>query len=269
MFSNLRGALRLTLFLGLTLATIPIQSMCLKFGWRWQSRYPIFHHRMVCRLFGIELDVRGDMSNTHPTLFVANHASYIDIEILGSLIEGSFIAKAEIADWPFFGLLAKLQRSIFVERRGPRVREQREMLLDRLRSGDNLILFPEGTSNDGNRTLPFKSSLFAIADFETANGRLAVQPVSIAYTHLDGIPLGRHLRPFFAWYGDMDLVPHLWSLVRLGRLTARVQFHPPVTLDDFPSRKEMADYCQRVVAGGVSSALAGRPVRQLALPAAA
>ena len=114
--------------------------------------------------------------------------------------------------------------------------------------------------------LPFKSALFSLAEIGRDGGPITVQPVSIAYTHLDGIPLGRHMRPFVAWYGDMDLLPHLWALLGLGRLTVHVDFHAPVTIADFASRKEMADYCQRVVGGGVltpASALIGcAPSRQ-------
>ena len=75
--------------------------------------------------------------------------------------------------------------------------------------------------------------------------------------------MGRYLRPSFAWYGDMDLAPHMWESAGLGRLTVVVEFHPPVTFDDFGSRKAMADYCQKEVAQGVSAALSGRSRRQI------
>jgi len=262
MHSRLLALSRLLPYLVINLALIPIQFVALKLDIRLSRRLPLTYHRLVARiLLGIRIDLRGQMSSRRPTLFVSNHSSYMDIEILGSLIEGSFVAKAEVADWPFFGLLAKLQRTVFVQREAKHVRTQKDVLTERLESGENLILFAEGTSNDGNRTLPFKSSLFAVAAFRHQDGTpLVVQPVSIAYTHLDGIPLGRHLRPFFAWYGDMDLVPHLWHLVGLGKLTVRVHFHDPVTIDEFSSRKAIADYCHRVVADGMTAALYGRPI---------
>ena len=90
------------------------------------------------------------MESTRPTLFVANHCSYSDVMVLGSVIVGSFVAKAEVARWPIFGLLAKLQNTVFVERTGIRARAQRDGMIQRLAAGDNLILFPEGTSDDGN-----------------------------------------------------------------------------------------------------------------------
>ncbi len=136
-------------------------------------------------------------------------------------------------------------------------------MTDRLEAGDDLILFPEGTSGDGNRVLPFKSALFSVAERRPHGEPLTVQPVSVAYTALDGVPMGRYLRPSFAWYGDMDLAPHMWESAGLGRLTVVVEFHPPVTFEEFASRKAMADYCQTEVAQGVSAALSGRSRRQI------
>ena len=76
---------------------------------------------------------------------------------------------------------------------------------------------------------------------------------------LDGIPMGFAFRPFYAWYGDMDLAPHLWQAFRLGGMTVEVEFHPPVTIDGFSSRKALAEHCQRVIADGVARAISGRP----------
>ena len=202
-------------------------------------------------------------------LFAANHVSYTDITILGSLIPGSFIAKAEVAKWPFFGSLAKLQRTVFVDRQIRSAGIQRDIISERLVSGDVLILFPEGTSGDGNRLLPFKTALFGAAE-KTGNIRaVVVQPVSLAYTRLDGIPIGRFLRPFFSWYGTVGLVPHLWSMLGLGTVEVLVQFHPPTFLADCGSRKALAGYCYARIAGGMAGALFGRPQPMPKPPSAA
>src|SRR3546814_20751956 len=137
----------------------------------------------------------------------------------------------------------------------------------RLEAGDDLVLFPEGTSGDGNRVLAFKSALFSVAERRPQGEPLTVQPVSIAYTRLDGLPLGRYLRPFFAWYGDMELGPHLWHAIGLGRVTVMVEFHEPVTLDQFGSRKALSDHCHDVVSRGVAAALSGRAQSVPAPPA--
>jgi len=192
-------------------------------------------------------------------LFAANHVSYADITVLGSVIAGSFIAKAEVADWPFFGWLAKLQRSVFVDRRVRSTITQRDAISRRLAVGDALILFPEGTSSDGNRVLPFKTALFAAAEHGKGLSPVVVQPVSIAYTRLDGIPIGRLYRPLFAWYGDVDLAPHIWSMIGLGTVEVVVEFHPPTFLSDCGSRKALASYCYARIAGGLAGALFGRP----------
>jgi 1-acyl-sn-glycerol-3-phosphate acyltransferase len=202
--------------------------------------------------------MNGKPTGVRPVLFAANHVSYTDIAVLGSLIAGSFIAKAEVARWPLFGWLAKLQRSVFIDRRVRSTSAQRDAMMRRLSAGDALILFPEGTSSDGVRVLPFKSALFGAV--ETPQGRrIAVQPVSIAYTRLDGMPLGRLYRPFFAWYGAVALAPHLWRMIGLGTVEVVVEFHPPTTLADCGSRKALARYCQARVAGGVAAAISGRP----------
>ena len=232
-------------------------------------RYARFWHGICLKIVGIEVTVRGAPISHGSAMLVSNHVSYLDIIILGSCTLGSFVSKAEVRDWPLFGLLAKQQRTVFIERKRSAAKEQRAMLESRIRSGDRLILFPEGTTSDGQRTLTFKTSLFDIASIEGADGKVVpVQPVTLAYTHLDGIPLGRWLRPLYAWYGDMELTPHMLQWMGFGRLDVEVTFHEPVSQADFDSRKHLAEYCEQRVADGLSLSLTGGrdrrpvPVRQ-------
>ncbi len=253
------GGLRLALYLAWTLLLIPAQAVAVALKLPARHCIPVFYHRVCARIIGFDVVVRGERVAQGPVLFVSNHSSYLDITVLGSVIPGSFVAKSEVAGWPFFGLLAKLQRTVFVERKARAgVERQRDELGARLDAGDSLILFPEGTSSDGNRTLPFKTALFAVAARRIDDKPLTVQPVSITPTRLDGIPMGIAFRPYYAWYGDMDLAPHLWTVFTLGRMTVEVEFHPPVTIDGFSSRKALADHCQRAVSGGVARAVSGR-----------
>lgn len=257
--SPLRSLYRLVLYLSWVVMAIPVQAVARLFRLPLARRLPQSVHRGCVWILSAKMVVRGKQYRKGSVLFVVNHTSYLDITFLGALIRASFIAKAEVARWPFFGLCAKLQDTVFVDRRARHVADQANMLQQRLRRGGRLILFPEGTSNDGNRVLPFRSALFGAAEIRQDDGTpVTVQPVSIAYTHLDGIPMGRHLRPFFAWYGDMDLMSHLWQLLGIGRVRVVVEFHKPVTIDQFKSRKELAAYCQAVVAAGVSRAVTGR-----------
>lgn len=254
----MRAAITLLRFLGWTFLLIPVQALLLLVDTRGARRLPLAFHRGVCRILGLKVVTYGRQIAERPALFVCNHTSYLDIVVLGSLIEGSFVAKTEVAGWPLFGRLAKLQRTVFVDRRITRTKEQRDAMVRRLERGDRLILFPEGTSNDGNRVLPFKSAFFAVAEAPVGGRPLRVQPVSVAYTKLDDMPMGRYYRPYFAWYGDMELAGHLWSVMGLGCATVEVEFHEPVTVEAFASRKELAAHCQAVVARGVAAALAGR-----------
>ncbi len=222
-----------------------------------------WYYRVLRRILGLRVVVRGRQSTVKPHLVVSNHISYYDIVTLGSLIAGDFIAKAEIARWPVFGLMAKAGRSVFIDRARSATDSARDQIQQRLDDGDTLIMFPESTSGDGNRMKPFKSALFTVAERRVADGKgqlhnIAVQPVSIAYTRLNGLPLGVGWRPYVAWYGDMEMVPHLWFLAKLGKLTVEVTFHQPVTLSDFTNRKALAAHCDKVVRNGMASLLAGR-----------
>jgi len=256
--SPLRAFSRVVVYGVVTLALIPVQAVLVLLGWRARSSLPVWYHRRCCRLLGFRVVRRGKPVPEGPVLFVSNHCSYLDIVVLGSLVPASFVAKVDVAQWPLFGTLAKLQRSVFVDRQSFRAAKHRDEMSARLEAGDSLILFPEGTSSDGNRVLPFKSSLLSVAELEPGGRPLTVQPVSVAYTMLDGLPMGRYLRPFYAWYGDMDLASHLWQWAGLGRLTVVVRFHQPVTMAQFESRKALSEYCYQVVSRGLSEALAGR-----------
>jgi 1-acyl-sn-glycerol-3-phosphate acyltransferase len=245
-------------YLGLTLPLMPLQAVAAARGWQLAEALPLFYHRHAAAILGFRLDIRGRPSGDRPTLFVTNHMSYADIEIFGSVLRGSFIAKNEVRGWPLFGTLAKLQRTVFVDRRVRSSADQRDSLTQRLQQGGNLILFPEGTTSDGQCVLPFKSALFAAAEVECQGRKVTVQPVGIAYTRLNGVPLGRDMRPFLAWYGDMTMFGHLWAMAGLGVVDVVVQFYPPVTIEKFGSRKKLAEHCRQVIAEGVAAANAGR-----------
>ncbi|MEE9289564.1 MAG: lysophospholipid acyltransferase family protein [Alphaproteobacteria bacterium] len=237
---------------------MPVQAVALALGAPLAKRLPVTYHRVLARLLGFDIVVSGKMATDTPALFVGNHTSYLDAMVLGTIIEGCFIAKSEVADWPLIGWLAKLQRTVFVERRSSRTAHQRDEIGARLAAGDRLILFPEGTSGDGVKVLPFKSALFAVAETPVAGAPLLVQPFSIAYTALAGLPVGREWRPLFAWYGDMEMVPHAWRILTFATVRAEVRFHQPVTIGQYGSRKALAEHCFEVVRHGVAEANSGR-----------
>jgi 1-acyl-sn-glycerol-3-phosphate acyltransferase len=257
---------RIVIYLAWTVVLMPVQAFGLMLHRRWITTFPCFYHRGCCRILGLRLRRIGQPIPMRPVLFVANHTSYIDITVLGALLPASFVAKAEVAGWPLFGWLAKLQRSVFIDRQVRSMAAQRTAIAQRLAAKDALILFPEGTSGDGNRLLPFKSALFSVVESGGNSGAVAVQPVSVTYTRLDGIPIGRGLRPFFAWYGDMTMAPHLWRLLGLGTVEVVVEFHPMTTLAECGSRKGLAGYCYERISRGVAAALSGRQLPVAASP---
>jgi 1-acyl-sn-glycerol-3-phosphate acyltransferase len=252
-------------FFALSGAFIVVQTLAVKFNWPLRDWLPIRFARALCSLMGIRVETFGRPYRDRGVLQAANHTSYFDMPVLAAVTPVAFVAKSEVAKWPLFGTMSKLVRTVFVQReRRSTTGVQRDAIRDALEAGQTIVLFPEGTSSDGNRVLQFKSSLLGSAEAMVtgADGqkrRVVVQPVSVAYTRLHGMPMGRELRPFFAWYGDMDLAPHLWEAFCLGPIDVMVHYHPPMTVDQFKDRKELAAACERLVAEGVAHALAGRP----------
>jgi len=257
--ARLRAAAIIIGFLVFTVLCMPVQWLLLKTGAGAARRFPHWYHRRVAALFGLRIRVVGQPVTGEGVLIVANHTSWADIVIFSAVMPISFVAKAEIARWPFFGTLARLQRTVFVERtRRSATGEMRDMIRRRILAGDALVLFPEGTSYDGNHVLPFKSALLGAAEARLASGAyVKVQPVSAAYTGLHGLPMGRENRPLFAWYGDMEMVPHLWEALMAGPADVVVQFHEPLSLDGM-DRKALAAQAENQVRTGLSNALAGR-----------
>lgn len=264
-WTQLRAAWRAAALISVTAVAALVQIFALLLSLPLARHLPRQWHRLCCRLLAIDVRRYGAPEPAGPVLFVCNHASYLDVTVLGGLIEGCFVAKAEVARWPVIGALSRLQGTLFIDRRPQGVRGQSVELRRALQAGASLVLFPEGTSSDGNRVLPFKSALFAAADTAVDGVEVRVQPVSIAYSRHRGLPMGRRLRPCFAWYGDMTLVGHLWGCLGIGGAGIDVIFHEPVRLSQFASRKDLARHCQARVARGLSDALSGRlPHRPMA-----
>jgi len=264
---TLRAIATLTVFLAWTLLLIPLQILLIRTGSPLRRSLPHFYHRSLAWLLRIKVRQVGVASAAAPTLFVCNHISWLDIVVLSAALPASFIAKQEVNDWPFFGLLARLQRTVFVERNNRhRTVEHRDEMRERLETGDNLILFPEGTSSDGLRIHNFKSAFFATAEHPIRGRLLTVQPVSLGYAELNHMPVGRRWMRFFAWVGDEDLLPHLWRFLKVGPSTAVLEFHQPVTIEHFASRKGMAAWCHQRVLEGLSDINAGRVPGRRSLP---
>ncbi|MEZ5889821.1 MAG: lysophospholipid acyltransferase family protein [Xanthobacteraceae bacterium] len=242
---------------------LPFQLVAVRYSLRMQRRIPTVFHRLICALLGVRIKTVGSPSSQRPLLIVSNHVSWIDIAVITTLAPVAFVAKREVASWPLFGLFAKLQRSVFVDRtRRHKTPEVNTEIARRLADGDPVVLFGEGTSSDGNRVLPFRSALIGAArDALAAAGHvehILIQPLSIAYVGFHGLPMGRQHRPLAAWYGDLDLFPHLRAVVGHGALDAVVSWGEPIAFDAGSDRKAFARTLETEVRRLTTAALRGR-----------
>lgn len=259
--SRVRVALVLGALTALTLPLIPVQWVATKTGGPVRRYLPVLWHRVACALVGIRVREVGRQARGRPLLITANHVSWIDITVLGSRAPLSFVAKSEVANWPVFGLFAKLQRSVFVDRqRRSATARTAEELGGRLAGGDAMVLFAEGTSNSGNEVLPFRSALIGAARHAVAGetGEMWIQPLAIAYTHLHGLPMGRQFRPHVAWYGDMEMVPHFLNVVRQGGIDVTVVWGEPVRVEPQTDRKTLTRRLEDSVRAMAAEAVTGR-----------
>jgi lyso-ornithine lipid O-acyltransferase len=221
-------------------------------------KLPRFYHGLVCKAIGFHVHEVGQQARDKSVLYVINHISWVDIPVIGSRILAHFVAKSEIEGWGIFGRMADLQQTIYVNReQRHRAGEQRSQIAQRLADGHNVILFPEGTSGLGSNVLPFKTSLFGVTE-GMDDLDVLIQPVTIAYTHMNGLPMIRANRFKIAWIGDMELLSHAWDLIGIGRVDAKLIYHDPVRRQDFKNRKELARHCEAVVGRGLRLANAGR-----------
>ncbi len=170
-------------------------------------------------------------------LLVANHVSYLDIIVLGSLVKATFVSKAEVRKWPLFGWLSTLQNTVFINRRSREIKVQLKELSERVANHENLIIFPEGTSTDGKTIKPFKSSLFAICDL---HAELKVQAIGMKYLNKNGGELNRKERDQYAFYGNFPFGAHFWSMLKGRGITVEVGFAEVIESKEFKNRKELA-----------------------------
>lgn len=276
---TIRAASILTGFFALTVPLMPVQAALLRVSPKGARRFPHWYHRQVCKLFGIKLHIDGAVAGDKPVLLISNHTSWLDITVLSAVAPLSFVAKKEVSRWPFVSWLAKLQRSVFVDReRRSAVGETTNEIMARLATGDTVVLFAEGTSSDGNRVLPFKTSLFAAAKPPTKSGveqapaaDVVVQTLSLVYTRLHGVPINRWARPVVGWFGDMEMQSHAWELLKAGPLDVRIRIGDPIPLESFSDRKDLARRSEAEIRENVVRILRGYPADaafEVAAPAA-
>lgn len=215
-------------------------------GLAWHKELPHYFHQGLQLIFGLSVTKSGEQSQLRPTFYVSNHISYLDVFVLGD-IRAYYIAKSEVANWPILGPLARFQNTLFFERKAGRAQQQLSVLKEHLQSGQSLILFPEGTSTDGAHVEPFKSTLFEAARSQNHEKPVAIQPITVVYTHQAGVKMNQAMRDNYAWYAKMPFAPHFFNLFSLKKVAVKVHFHPVTYLEQFASRKDCAEYCFHAV----------------------
>lgn len=230
---------------------------------RW---LPVYFQRLLCAGVGIRVRRHGVFSSARKRLIVANHVSWLDIPVLGSLEPMTFLAKKEVGEHPIGRKLVELQGVVFVDRqRRFAIPAVNDRIADAMRSGCAVVLFAEATTGDGNRLLHFRSSHFEaarLAACSEAEGATIIQPVYLHYSRIAGLPTTRWQRPRIAWYGDMDFLPHFLDYICGGKVTCDVYCGRPIHVPPEMGRKTAAGLTEAAVR---ELALAARLLRNEAI----
>lgn len=253
---RVRGVVRGAAVMAATWTAMPVQAALLLLPGRGKVVFARQYWAVLSALMGVRVRVLGTPATGagQSVVFACNHSSWLDIAVLGGVLEGCFVAKGEVGRWPVIRTVARLGRTVFVSRRAQDTGRERDAMRARLGAGDNLVLFPEGTSSDGSRVLAFRSAFFSICEGHRDGAGPLIQPVSVVYDRVGGLPIGRAGRVQFAWFGDMDLGPHFWKVAQLrGPVRVTVMLHPAVDPRAFPSRKELAAAVWDRVAAGAGT----------------
>ncbi len=207
--------------------------------------------RLAFVILGIRYLVRGRPMG-HRGAIVANHSSWLDIFALNACQRIYFVSKSEVGGWPVIGWLARATGTVFIARNAKEAKGQQELFESRIRAGHRLLFFPEGTSTDGRRVLPFKSTLFAAFYTHGLEHVMQIQPVTVIYRAPPG-----HDPRFYGWWGTMALAPHLLLTLAAPRQgSVEVVFHDPVQVDAFASRKELSAHCEQQIRSTLAGAFA-------------
>jgi 1-acyl-sn-glycerol-3-phosphate acyltransferase len=256
------AAVRLIVALALTLALLAIFLIVKTAERVWprlkhlRNRIASIWGRAVARVLGMRV-VSVGAPIPQGGAIVANHTSWTDILVLLAATRVTFVSKAEVKDWPGIGFLAKVADTLFIERRRSHAKKQEQEMKARIASGQHLLFFPEATSTDGRRVIPFKSTLFSVFYTPELKDSVWVQPVSVVYRARPG---GDRPEDFYGWWGDMDFGSHIWVLLtRSIGGSATVVFHPAVRAADFPHRKALAAYCDAAVREGLEARIGPAP----------
>ena len=249
------------LFFTMTPLLIFVQWLLDRLGMPGWGAIGVRYYRALCAILRIRVRVVGEPVHDRAVMFISNHVSWADILAIGSIVPIAYVSKSEIGNWPLVGTAAKSQRTVFVDRsRRQQTGDAIGEIVARLAGGTSVVLFAEGTSSDGNRVLPFRSALVGAVKEASSRAKhgILIQPMSICYTGLNGIAMGRQHRPTVAWYGDLDFMPHIKEFIARGAVDAVVSYGDPVAADGTTDRKAMTKSLEGAVRQITSATLRGR-----------
>jgi len=241
----------LFVFVPFMLVVIPLQALILLLKLPFWNVLPRLFHRLGCTFLGLRVNVIGAPSHGRPTLLVSNHISWTDIVAIGSVADVTFVAKREVGNWPFVGMMANLQRTIYVDRtrRSDAGRTARAMG-QHMAGGNAVLLFAEGQSDIGTHVLPFRSALIGAAQhamLEAGASDVLIQPLTIAYTRLQGLPVSRNERSLIAWIKSKSVKQNIAEILSGPIKDVTVAFGTPMPLNQGDDRKAVSKAAENQV----------------------
>ena len=251
------------IYVPVMLVGIPGQFIVTRLGLEWNF-LPRLFHRVGCIFLGMRVTVIGEPAHNRPTLLTANHISWTDIIAIGSVADVTFVAKTGVRDAFFVGFMASLQKTIYVDynRRSDTKRTNAEMAKRLARNGA-VLLFAEGHRDLGNHVQPFRSALVGAAQAamkEAGAKDVAIQPVTIAYTRLQGMPVSRADRATISGIGSKSFKAVVKDLLTSGVKDVTIAFGTPRPITDTDDRKKLTRIAETEVRRMLVSLNRGLPL---------
>lgn len=251
---TLIAVIKITAYLTLTFSLIPVQAFLLKFCPKLNPfAFPRWYHRLCCKIFRIKVIVEGQIDEGDHVVYISNHVSYFDIPVIASVLRTAFVAKLDVANWPLFGTLGRLQKTFFISRNPRHAEREKGAFQARLDDPLPLVLFAEGTSTLGEKIVPFKSTLFEVF----LNKNLRLQPMTLSILEVDRVKSSeRDQKEIYAW-GDVEIPEHMWRFAKMRGCTIKLKFQEPLSSHSYSDRKLLSNDCyMRVVEGLDQSSMA-------------
>ncbi len=198
----------------------------------------------MLKAFGVELNVLNKPADSEKFLVVSNHMGFIDILLIGSVFPSVFVTSIEMRNTPFLGLITEMAGCVYVERRNrEKISDELNSLISALKNGFKIVLYPEATSTNGEKVLPFKRTLMMAA----AHAGVPIQPVVVNFREVNGEKFSTKWRDHLCWYGDMPFAVSLWNSLTLKSVKAEIEFLDQIhsTLDD--DRGVVADKAHELI----------------------